>query len=259
MRSAIATAGLLLLVPEARRRWNWRIVLVALAYAGTMISFVTATKLTTAANAILLQSAAPAYVLVLAPWLLAERVRRIDVATMLVIAAGLALVLSGATGATSTAPDPATGNVLGAASGIGMALTMVGLRWLGTRTSAGAAGRADPSAGTATIVAGNALACAMCLTMALPLSGATTVDWAVLGYLGVFQIGLAYVLVTRGLRGVPAVEASMLLLIEPALNPVWVWLVHGETPGVRTIAGGALILAATVARSLAARDADEGR
>ena len=231
-------------------------MLVALAYAGTMISFVTATKLTTAANAILLQSAAPAYVLVLAPWLLAERVRRIDVLTMVVIAAGLALVLSGATGATTTAPDPATGNLLGAASGIGMALTMVGLRWLGTRTSAGGA---DPSAGTATIVAGNALACALCLPMALPLTGATTVDWAVLGYLGVFQIGLAYVLVTRGLRGVPAVEASMLLLIEPALNPVWVWLVHGESPGAHTIAGGALILAATVARSLAARTIDDRR
>jgi drug/metabolite transporter (DMT)-like permease len=63
------------------------------------------------------------------------------------------------------------------------------------------------------------------------------------------QIGLAYVLMTRGIRGVPAVEASMLLLLEPALNPIWAWLVHGENPGRLPLLGGAVILAAMVVRA----------
>ncbi|HEX6631858.1 MAG TPA: DMT family transporter, partial [Gemmatimonadaceae bacterium] len=82
-------------------------------------------------------------------------------------------------------------------------------------------------------------------------AGAGAVDWAVLGYLGVFQVGLAYLLMTRGIRGVPALEASMILLVEPALNPVWAWLLHGEAPGVLAVAGGVLILAATVVRARA--------
>lgn len=64
-----------------------------------------------------------------------------------------------------------------------------------------------------------------------------------------FQIALAYVLVTSAISHIPALEASVILLIEPALNPVWAWLVHGEVPGVWAMAGGAIILVATTAKS----------
>jgi drug/metabolite transporter (DMT)-like permease len=70
------------------------------------------------------------------------------------------------------------------------------------------------------------------------------IDVAVVSYLGLFQIGLAYVFLSRSLRFVPAVEASTLLLIEPIFNPVWTWLMHGERPGRSAIAGGAVIIAA---------------
>ena len=72
-------------------------------------------------------------------------------------------------------------------------------------------------------------------------------------YLGVFQIALAYVLVTQAISHVPALEASMILLIEPALNPLWAWLFQGEVPGVWAIVGGAMILGATTAKSWAER------
>lgn len=85
--------------------------------------------------------------------------------------------------------------------------------------------------------------------MALPVGSASGADLALILYLGVFQIGFAYFLVVRGLRGVPAFEASLLLLAEPALNPVWSWLAHGEQPGRWAVAGGLLILAATAARA----------
>jgi DME family drug/metabolite transporter len=77
----------------------------------------------------------------------------------------------------------------------------------------------------------------------------------VITYLGVAQIGLAYVLLTRALRLVPALEASLLLLLEPVLNPVWAWIVHGEVPSPWSISGGALILLATAAKAVSSRAA----
>ena len=72
-------------------------------------------------------------------------------------------------------------------------------------------------------------------------------------YLGVFQIALAYVLVTSAISHIPALEASVILLIEPALNPIWAWLMQGEVPGVWALIGGALILGATTAKSWSER------
>jgi drug/metabolite transporter, DME family len=74
-------------------------------------------------------------------------------------------------------------------------------------------------------------------------------DWLVIVYLGVFQIGLAYVFMTSAIRHVPALEAATLLLVEPALNPIWAWLAHGERPSAWAIAGGALILGATLVKT----------
>jgi drug/metabolite transporter (DMT)-like permease len=69
----------------------------------------------------------------------------------------------------------------------------------------------------------------------------------------VFQIALAYVLVANAIAHIPALEASMILLIEPVLNPVWAWLLQGEVPGIWALIGGAIILGATTARSWAER------
>ena len=186
-RSGIAAVAVLLLVKASRRRWTGRVLLVAVAYALTMVLFVSSNKAT-------------------------------------------------------TAPNPALGNLLAIASGCTWALTVIGLRWLGSTEEGG-------SATLSTVVAGNLFACLACLPLALPVSGTGPVDWAVVGYLGVIQIGLAYLLLVRGIRRVPAFEASILLLIEPALNPIWAWLVHGEAPGTLPVLGGALILAASLMRA----------
>lgn len=241
LRSGIAALVVFLVMRDARRGWSWRVLPVALVYASTMICFVIANKTTTAANAIFLQAAAPAYLLLLAPWLLKEKVHRGDLITLAVIGAGLALVFGDLPAATATAPNPRLGNLMGLLSGITWAFTMLGLRWLG-RAEGG------DRATLSTVVAGNLIACLICLPFALPLSGGAT-DWALILYLGAFQIGLAYILLSRGIGGVPALEASLILYIEPALNPVWAWIFHDERPGVLVIAGGVLILTATLARS----------
>lgn len=237
-RSAIAAVALALLVPGARRGWTWKLLPVAIAYGGTLVFFVLATRLTTSANAIFLQSTAPLYLLLVAPLLLHEKIRGADVLFIGAVAAGMAMVLLGGEHAVASAPNPSLGNRFGAASGLCWALTMTGLRWLGRH---GAENSAVPA-----VVAGNLVAFLAALPMALPVAHVGAADILVLLYLGIFQIGLAYFFVTRAIRHVPAFEATALLLLEPALNPVWTWLVHHERPGASAIGGGLLILTATL-------------
>jgi len=241
-RSGVAALVLWLLVPAARRGWTWRVFLVGAAYAATLVLFVLANRLTTSANTIFLQSTAPLYVLVLGPWLLHEPVRPGDVGFMAAVGLGLVLFFVGAEPPLVTAPDPARGNLLAAGSGVTWAITVCGLRWMGARESGG-------GSGMAAVVVGNLLAFGAALPHALPLGAHRLADWGVIVFLGAFQIGLAYVLVTSALRQLPALEASIILLIEPALNPLWTWAVHGEVPGGFALAGGTLIRGATTLRT----------
>jgi len=238
-RSGIAAIALLLLVPESRRRLSPKLLLVGTAYAATMILFVLGNKLTTAANTIFLQSTAPLYLLVLAPLLLSEKLRKSDLALMVAIAGGLALFFVKLEAPSASAPDPFLGNVLGGAAGITWALTLLGLRWL----------ERDGAGGLAAVVVGNTLACLIALPFALPVAEAATTDWLLIAYLGVVQIGLAYVLLTRGFRHVTAFEASLIILFEPTLNPVWAWLFHDEVPSGWALAGGATILVASTSKT----------
>jgi len=240
-RSGIAAAVLYIALPGARRGWTSRTWIVGLAYAATMILFVLANKLTTSANAIFLQSTAPLYLLLLGPLVLREPLRKADLAVISIVVAGAVLLLRGAAlGSQSvvvTAPDPGRGNGVALAAGVTWALTITGLRWMGKR-----ADHRDSTA--ATVIAGNLIAFAVCLPLAVPVEHARLADLAVLLYLGIFQVSLAYVFLTRSLRDVPGLEAATLLLIEPVFNPVWTWIVHGERPGASALLGGFLIVAA---------------
>ncbi len=246
LRSGIAAAALAIIVPSSRRRWDLKTLAVSSAFAITMILFVLANKNTTAANAIFLQAAAPLYLLILAPVLLKESVRRADILAMVAIAVGLALVMSGTEPPTRISPFPKLGNIMAVLSGVALAFTTIGLRWLGAMEDGEA--RKD-----SVLVCGNLLSFLVCIPMALPMVGIAAFDWMLITYLGVVQIGVAYYLVMRGLRGVPAIEASLLMMIEPALNPLWVWFIHGEAPGQLALAGGALIFAASIGRAAASR------
>ena len=237
-RSGIAAVVLLAVLPEARRGWRWAMVPVAVAYAATLILFVLANRLTTAADAIFLQSTAPLYLLLLGPLVLDERIRGGDVAFMAAVMGGIGMFFVGAEKVSATAPDPRWGNWLGLASGLTYALMLVGMRWLARR------GHGESTLAASAL--GNLIAFAAALPMALPVHGGGAADVAVLVYLGVFQIGLAYWCLTRGIRWVPGVEATTLLMAEPVMNPVWAWLVLGERPGAWALGGGAVIVAATL-------------
>jgi len=243
-RSALA-AVVLLLVARFPLRPTWRTLAVGLVIAVTFVSFIVANKLTTAAHAVFLQAAAPVYLVLLGPWLLHERVHARDIPFLCVVMAGLGLLFAASVTPSATAPNPALGNIIGAASGVTWALVLVGVRLVS---------RAEGLNGAmAATFYGNVLAFLMCVPFAFPVAGAGPIDWAVIAYLGCFQLALAYVLLTRGIGKLPALEAALLLLLEPALNPVWTFLVHGETPGILGVIGGGLVLTATTARALRAQ------
>ncbi len=249
-RSGIAALVVLLLMREARRGWSWRVVLAGIPYTATVLLFVLANKLTTSASTIFLQSTAPLYILLLAPWILRERNKRIDFAVMGLIGVGLSLFFLGTDTPSRTAPQPVAGNVLAVLSGISWALTIMTLRWMARREQGDGGGAGSRSASpAAAVVSGNITAFLVALPLALPVERATPVDLGVLAGLGVVQLGLGYVFLTKAARHVPAFEASVLLLLEPALNPLWSFAVHGERPGSWSIAGGAVILAATLLKT----------
>jgi len=237
-RSVIAACMLLLLVKDARRGWTWKVFPVGLAYGLTLMLFVHANKLTTAANAIFLQATAPAYLLILGPLVLKEPIRRSDLFYTAGLAAGLILFFLGVEPPRTTALNPPLGNVYAALSGLTWALTLIGLRW-------------NPT--LANVAAGNIVTALLCVPIALPVALWTHADIALVLYMGCFQVGLGYVFLMRGIKQVPAFEAALLNLVEPVCNPIWVWLFHSERPGALSMLGAAVILGSTAGKVMLSR------
>lgn len=241
-RSGVAAVVLALWL-RGRLRPSGPVAAAAVVYAATLTLFVLSTKLTTAANAIFLQSTAPLYILLLGPALLGERYRPRDLVYLSAVAIGLVLCFLSSADPTATAPDPVTGNLLAVACSVAWAFTLVALRYV-QRDGAG------DGAGMTAVVLGNVLACLGALPFAWPFPAAAAGAWATLAYLGVFQIGLAYMCLTAAMRHLTALEASLLLLIEPVLNPVWTWAIRGEAPAAWTIVGGIVIIVATAMKAV---------
>ncbi|MFQ5698458.1 MAG: EamA family transporter [Myxococcota bacterium] len=250
-RSALAALTLWLLVPAWRPGRDWRPYAAGVAYGSTLVLYVVANTLTTAAHAIFLQTSAPFWILVLGPRLLGEPTRRGDRLRLGLLGAGLALMLLGHQQSLATAPDPARGNLLATLSGLSWALTLMGLRWLGPRATS-----SESDLAGASVVAGNALVFVVCLPLALPVAGATALDGAVVVWLGGFQIALAYLILVRGARSLRALELSLLLVLEPVLNAALAWQVHGEVPAPVAFAGAGLIAAGVIWQALGRVAAD---
>lgn len=250
LRSGIAAVVLLVLLRALSPGRGMKVLTLspammatAVVYAATLTLFVLSTKLTTAANAIFLQDTAPLYLLLLAPLILHERFRFRDLGFLLCVGTGLILCVIGQPGPTTTAPDPMRGNILALVCGVTWALTLLGLRYIQRDQT-------QTSVGLSAVTLGSFFASLAAWPFAWPLPAARAVEWATVVYLGVCQVGLAYVCLTAAMRVLPALEVSLLLLIEPVLNPIWTWMIHGEQPGTYTIIGGAIITAATAIKSV---------
>ncbi len=201
----------------------------ALSYAGVLIFFVAATKLTTAANAIFLQFSAPIYLVFLEPWVSRRRVQGRDLVAVALCLAAMALFFVGRLGAGTLA-----GNLLGVLSGLCLALFSLTLKLQREREP-----DVDP---IGSIILGNLLVALVCAPMALPGFRPNLLQASILLYLGAFQIGLAYLLFNAGMRHLTATAAVVTGTLEAVLNPIWVFLGIGERPSPWALGGGLLIL-----------------
>ncbi|MEG6550364.1 EamA family transporter [Desulfocurvibacter africanus] len=204
----------------------------ALAYAATVILFVSATKLTTAANAILLQFTAPIYVALLAPRILGERTTALDWLATAMVMAGMGLFFMDKLDFSGF-----WGNMAGLASGVSFGFMVLFLR------------KQKDGSPYGSLVWGNILAAAVCLPFCFEKTPDLS-DVAGLLLLGVFQLGLPYLLYAWAVRQVSAMVAVLVPVVEPLLNPVWVYLILGERPGPWAMIGGAVVLIAVTGRSL---------
>jgi drug/metabolite transporter (DMT)-like permease len=216
----------------------------AIAYAGTVIFFVLATKNTTAANAILLQYTAPVYVALLSHRLLGEPIERADWITIVVVLCGLVLFLYD--GITT---GGLLGNLFAIASGVFFALCVISLRLGRDRSSIEMVLLGNIT--TAAIVG----ICALCAPiLALPPVVAAPIgrdDVLLLLLLGVVQLGIGYIFFVRGVRYVSAMESALIPVVEPLLNPLWVAIGKGELPSPLAMVGGGIVLTAVTWRGVA--------
>jgi drug/metabolite transporter (DMT)-like permease len=227
MRSGIAAIVMMVYIRKPIKLKKFKVV-GGIFYCAMMILFVTATKMTTAANAILLQYSAPIWVAILSGVLLKEKIQRREWVTIAVVMGGMVLFFMGdlQTGAM-------LGNGLAVLSGVAFAGAIVSLKMV------------QDSSPAEIPLLGNVMTFLVCLPF---LSGITLDSKSILAILalGIFQIGIAYILFTEGSRYVSAIEAVLIAVIEPLLNPVWVFLFNGEMPGGMAIIGGGVVVIAIV-------------
>ncbi len=248
VRSAIAALVIGIAAPP--RTWSpFRLTRYevggAIACMLTMVMFVAATKLTTAANAILLQYTAPVHVALFGAWFLGERTTRLDWITILMVFAGMILFFVESLSAANT-----LGNVLAIASGVSYAWLVLFMR-----KNVHVRAHEAPTSGSDGIFWGNILTAVVCLPFVVQSFASgfmpSAQSWLGIALLGVFQLGLSYALYSRLIRSVSALEAILIPVVEPLLNPLWVALFAGELPGKWTIIGGIVVIGAVTMRSLA--------
>jgi len=237
-RSLFGALALLPFIPARHRVYRPTMALLGLAFAATMGLYLASVKATTAANAIFLQSTATFWTIPLAFLLLGEKPDRRSVLGIALAMVGVALII--ARGGDGRAGE-GRGIALGLASGIGYAAIVVGLRGLRD---------IDPTwlAASSNMVAALLLGAWIGLASGTIPTPKVASDWPKLVAFGVIQLAIPYVLFARGVRVVKAPEAALLTLIEPALNPAWVFLRHGERPADATLVGGLFLLAGVAAR-----------
>ena len=233
-RSAVAAVVLLLALRPRVFKTSPRFLAAIASYTACLITFVVATKWTSAANAIFLQYSGVAWVLLASPFVLKEPFKIRDAVAVVCAFAGMALFFVG------KFRSGGRGDVVALASGVFFA----GLVML-LRSERGLAAEAA-------VTWGNVLTAVVLLPFVAGDLSLTPKSAAVLGLLGSVQLAGAYILFVNGIKHVTATQASLVGMAEPIANPIWVYLVLGEKPSGWAVAGGIIVLAAIAWRTLAA-------
>jgi drug/metabolite transporter (DMT)-like permease len=217
VRSAISAAALWALRRPSFGHISgaeWR---AACALASTTGLFILANKLTTAANAILIQYSAPIWVALLSSWQLGERASRLDWLTIATVIGGVALFFF-----EQLTLDHIAGNL----AGIAFAVSVTSFRQVAL--TPGRTGTLDP---LRPMLLGNILGALLGAPFVLMSPPPGLTGWSALLALGLFQQAAAYLLYARSIRHATALEATLMAAIEPILSPIWVAIAFGERPG----------------------------
>lgn len=232
MRSAIASLVIFSYLKKPKINFSKPQIIGAIAYALTVILFVTANKNTTAANAIILQYTAPVYVSILGAIFLKERTRFADIVTIIFVLGGMLLFFIDSLSFGGT-----IGNILALISGLTFAILTVSMRM-----------QKDGSPMETTLI-GNVLTALFGLPFMFQ-SMPSLQSWGALIILGVFQLGLSYVFYSIAMKKATAMEGILIPVIEPLLNPVWVLIFLGEKPSFLALTGGIIVIASVTLRCI---------
>ena len=243
-RSLLAAITVAIFTYKKGLRLDKMTLLSAFFYAGTLSCFVYATKQTTAANAIFLQYTAPIYILILSPFILKEKFRYADLITVVFCIAGMSLFFLEA----PAAENPLATNIFAGNFAALLSGAFFGLYFIFLRHPRSLANR-NPAL---SVFYGNILVVLLMIPMLAGNPPAPTgTDILAILFLGVFQIGVAYIMFTKVVaEGVRSLDASIVGFVEPLLNPVWVFLFAGEKPSNWAILGGAIIIAAVAVHTV---------
>ncbi|HUW70048.1 MAG TPA: EamA family transporter [bacterium] len=234
-RSVVAAVFLLLWMRKPKLTFSGPQVGAAIASSATMLLFIYANKATTAANAILLQYGSPIYTAILGAIFLRERPKIEHWLAFVAVAGGMALFFMGNLGGGSI-----RGNIAAILAGVTFSAYFVFMRM----QKDGSPLESNLLAHILTAVIGFVIA------LFLPAPRLTGVSIAAIVALGVFQIGMAAVLLSWGIKRVSAIQGSIIAGLEPVFNPLWVFLALGERPSPNSLAGGAIILLAVILSSI---------
>jgi drug/metabolite transporter (DMT)-like permease len=238
-RSAIAALFIWIWVRKPRFTFSAPQILAALSNAATMLLFIYANKATTSANAILLQYGSPIYVAIIGVIVLKEKPRAEHWSALAFVALGMGLFFVGGPNG-GLGGGSLLGDLAAAVAGLTFALYSIFMRMQKD-------GSPVESALLSHLITAP-IAFVVCLFLPAPKMSAASVA-AILG-LGVLQIGLASVLFSVGIKRITAIDANIIGVIEPVLNPVWVFLFMGEKPGANALLGGAVIIAAVLVSTM---------
>jgi len=212
-------------------------VLCSLCYALVLIMFVVAAKLTKVANAIFLQFTAPIYLLILEPVFLKTKFEKKNLIALIFCFTGMVLFFFG-----KLELSGIQGNLIAIGSGISFALFTLFLKWKK---------QIHKTEDTMIyIVVGNILVCIFCLPLMINNLTLDLTQFLILLYMGIFQIGISYIIFNEGVKYISATESMIIAMLEAILSPIWVFLGVGEVPSGYAIAGSLIILITIVWRNL---------
>lgn len=231
-RSTIALCFISLVTRKFKIKFTPVKIAGGIAYTATVILFVLSNKLTTAANAILLQFTAPIYVALFASWFLNEKMSRIDIISIVLVMSGIVLFFI---------DKLTTGNLVGNFTAI---LSGIAFAWLVLLLR-----KQKNESPIESIILGNLFTAVISIPFMIgPLP--STESFIGLFLLGTIQLGVSYILYSKAIKHVTAIEAILLPVVEPLLNPLWVLIFLHEKPGGWALVGGTVVILSITLRSV---------